>query len=297
MTMLALEIGSAGFAVSRLDDDVDDEDVLRAPAPARGAWQQCREMLLKAAGGQQVTAVGIGSSGPIDMSAGVIAPGDIAEWRAGFGIVEEMRRLFPSAEVRLGIDGVCIALAERNFGAVGQVMDALSISASYHITGGISVGGFAVVGRTGNAGNIGHVLVPGFDELCDCGGRGCVDAVAGGLAAVRFAREQGWTGTTPADLVTAAGTGDEAAVAALTRAGTALGRAIASVAALLDLDLVVVGGVLAQPGSALWQPMQEAVATHARASYLHGLRVVLSPLGEFGVLAGAGVLAVTANQD
>ncbi|WP_019930970.1 ROK family protein [Nocardia sp. BMG111209] len=297
MTMLALEIGAAGFAVSRLDDDVDDDDVLRAPAPNRGAWKQCREMLLAAAAGQEVTSVGIGSSGPIDMSAGVIAPSDIPEWQAGFAIVDETRKLFPAAEVRLGIDGVCISLAERNFGAVGQTMDALSISVSHHVTGGVSVGGFAVVGRTGNAGSIGHVLVPGFDDPCDCGSRGCVDAVAGGVAAIRWSRGRGWSGTTPAELVEAAGAGDETALAALVRAGTALGRAISSVAALMDLDLVVVGGLLAQQGSALWQPMQEAVATHARASYLHGLRVVPSPLGEFGVLAGAGVLAVTAVQD
>jgi glucokinase len=252
--------------------------------------------LLTVAAGADVTALGIAATGPIDMAAGMVAPAEVASWRGGFGITEAAQKAFPGAAVRLALDGVCLALAERNFGSTGGVQDALSISVSRKVVGGIMVGGFVAVGRTGNAGNIGHVLVPGFDEPCSCGGRGCLEAVAGGAAVVRWARENGWAGASLEDLTVAADMGDECAVAALGRAGTALGRAIASVAALLDVDLVVVGGAVAQAGQALWTPLGEAVAAHARLSYLPGLRVVPSKLGEVGILAGAGVLAVTAQR-
>uniref|UniRef100_UPI00245420EA ROK family protein n=1 Tax=Nocardia gipuzkoensis TaxID=2749991 RepID=UPI00245420EA len=89
--------------------------------------------------------------------------------------------------------------------------------------------------------------------------------------------------------------GAPAPAAALDRAGTALGRAVASAAALLDLDLVVLGGSIAEAGPALWKPLGEAVATHARLSFLPGLRVVPSQLGDIALLAGAGILAVTAS--
>ncbi|MGW4719287.1 ROK family protein [Nocardia sp. NPDC004260] len=296
MTVLALEIGSSGFAATRVADDVDTDDIRRIPIPVTGAWDRCQELLLEVAGGGEVTALGIASAGPIDMAAGVIAPSEVPEWRAGFGIVRAARTLFPKAQVPLALDGVCLALAERGFGATSEVMDSLALNVSDRVTGGVVVGGFVLVGRTGNAGHIGHVLVPGFDDRCSCGGRGCLEAVAGGLAVVRWAREQGWAGASVQELLDAAGVGEDIPAAALGRAGTALGRAIASAAALLDLDLVVLGGSLAAAGPALWKPLGEAVATHARVSFLPGLRVIPSQLGDVATIMGAGVLALSGKN-
>ncbi|MGQ4619489.1 ROK family protein [Nocardia sp. R7R-8] len=296
MTVLALEIGSSGFAATRVADDVDTDDIRRSPIPATGAWGRCQDLLLEVAGGGEVTALGIASAGPIDMAAGVIAPPEVPEWRGGFGIVEAARKLFPKAQVPLALDGVCLALAERGFGATSGVMDSLALSVADRITGGVVVGGFVLVGRTGNAGHVGHVLVPGFDDRCSCGGHGCLEAVAGGRAMVRWAREQGWAGASVPELVEAARVGEDIPAAVVGRAGTALGRAIASVAALLDLDLVVLGGLLAGAGPVLWKPLGEAVATHARLSFLPGLRVIPSELGDVATIMGAGVLALSGRN-
>ncbi|MFI6773688.1 ROK family protein [Nocardia sp. NPDC050412] len=296
MTVLALEIGPEGFAVTRVADDAEAEDVRRAPIPSGAAWPTCRDLLLEVAQNQEVTAVGIASSGPVDMAAGVVAPADIPEWRTGFALTEAVQKTFPTALVQLALDGVCLGLAERNFGAASQVMDSLSVSVSSRISAGLMVGGFVVVGRTGNAGHFGHVLVPGFDDLCECGGRGCLEAVASGASILRWARGNGWHGSSVDDLAEAARAGDEIAVAALNRAGTALGRAIASVAPLLDIDLVVLGGSVARSGPALWKPLTAAVATHARLGFLTALRVIPSELENVGILAGAGLLALMAAE-
>lgn len=296
MTMLALEIGSSGFAATRVADEVEVDDVRRIDVPVSGAWDKCRQMLLEVAGGGDVTSLGIASAGPIDMAAGVVAPATVPEWRTGFAIVEAARKLFPLATVQLALDGACFALAERKLGATKSVTEALTITASDHISGGVLVGGFVVVGRTGNAGQIGHVLVPGFDERCSCGGRGCLEAVAGGRSLVQWAKGLGWPGDSLPELIEAARVGEDIPAAALGRAGTALGRAIASVAALLDLDLVVLGGTLAGAGPSVWKPLGEAVATHARLSFLPGLRVIPSQLGEVATLAGASVLALSGQR-
>ena len=71
-------------------------------------------------------------------------------------------------------------------------------------------------------------------------------------------------------LARAAHTGDEIALAALHRAGTALGQAIASASALLDVDHVVVGGGFAQSGPPLWNPLRAALKKHAGLQYLRG---------------------------
>lgn len=290
MTALALRIDAAGFAAGRVDPG-DSGEIHRRAVPTAAAWDSCRELLSEVVAGTEVSTVGIACAGPIDMGAGVVAPTEIRDWRTGFAIVDAVGALFPRATVQLALDGVCLALAERTLGATRGVMDSLAISLSDRICGGITVGGFGVVGRTGNAGNLGHVLVPGSEEPCECGGRGCLEAVAGGVSVLRWARARGWSGDSVAALVTAAAAGQEIPVAALGRAGSAVGQAISSLTAALDIDLAVVSGGLVAAGPALWKPLGEAVASHARLGYLAGLRVVPSELGEDAVLIGAGALA------
>lgn len=296
MTVLALEIGPNRFAAIEIADDVGPEEVREIPNPERQAWERTRDLVLEVAAGRDLTAIGIASAGPIDMSSGVVAPAHVRDWQGGFPLVESVQKLFPGAQVAMALDGVCLSLAERHFGGTREVMDSLSIYISETIIGGAMVGGFVVVGRTGNAGQVGHVLVPGYDDPCACGGRGCLEAVAGGRAMIRWANGQGWPGASVDALVAAAQSGEPVAVSTMERAGTALGRAIASVAALLDIDRVVVGGPVAAKGSALWKPLQNAVAMHARLPSLPGLRALPSELGDLGLLAGAGVLALSTQQ-
>ena len=92
-------------------------------------------------------------------------------------------------------------------------------------------------------------------------------------------------------LALAAAGGDPVAVAAFRRGGRALGLAIVAVAAVCDLELVVVGGGVAQAGELLFAPVREALAEHAGLSYLAGLRVVPAELGTSAGLFGAAALA------
>ncbi|PND53205.1 sugar kinase, partial [Rhodococcus sp. ENV425] len=63
-------------------------------------------------------------------------------------------------------------------------------------------------------------------------------------------------------------------------------------AALVDVDLVVVGGGFAQAGEPMWRPMREAAARHARLPFLTGLEIVPARLAAVGTLTGAGILAL-----
>ncbi|APE36891.1 sugar kinase [Nocardia mangyaensis] len=292
MTVLALEISPDRFAAGRVAPDGSVQDVQAVPVTSRAPWNSCRDLLAEVAAGSEVISVGIGTTGPIDMAAGVAAPPDIAEWQVGFGLVEATHKQFPAATVGMALDGVCAALAEQRHGVLRGVPDALVVSVSSRISGGIIVGGFVAVGRTGNAGNIGHMVMSGYNDLCDCGARGCVQAIASTSAAVRWAEERGWKGEGFAALLAAAGAGDSIAGAAVERMGTVLGQALSSVASLFDVDRVVVGGSAASAGPALWKPLGAAVAAHARIGFLSGLRVVPSQLGDTAVLTGAGLLAL-----
>ncbi|MFE7741896.1 ROK family protein [Nocardia sp. NPDC057455] len=297
MAVLALDIGATKFAAGVVGPGSEVHEVRRVDVPEAGVWEACRGLLLAVAGPEPVGAVGIGAAGPVDARTGVTGPLNIPEWKAGFPVVAAVRELFPDATIRFAIDGACLALAEHRLGALRGVPDALAMTVSSGIGGGIVAGGKVLLGRTGNAGHVGHIVVPGWDTPCGCGGRGCVEAVASGMSSVRWAREQGWSGGTGIQLAADARAGDEIAVAALHRAGTALGAAIASAAALLDVDRVVIGGGFAQSGAPLWDPLRAAVDAHAGLKFLHGLRVELSAITQGATLAGAGVLATERTAD
>ncbi|MEV6323197.1 ROK family protein [Nocardia sp. NPDC051787] len=291
MAVLALDIGATKFAAGVVHPGYEVRDVRRVDVPRTGVWEACRGLLLEVAGAEPVVGVGIGSAGPVDVRTGVTGPLNIPEWKAGFRIVAAVQELFPSAAIRFAMDGACLALAEHRVGALRGVPDALAMTVSSGIGGGLIAGGKVLLGRTGNAGHVGHIVVPGWDTPCGCGGVGCVEAVASGMSSVCWAREQGWPGDTGARLAEDAHAGDGIAIAALHRAGIALGTAIASAAALLDIDRVVIGGGFAQSGAPLWDPLRAAVEKHARLNFLRKLRVEPSRITHGATLVGAGVLA------
>ena len=161
------------------------------------------------------------------------------------------------------------------------------------IGGGLVLDGAPYDGRTGNAGHVGHVVVEPDGVPCTCGGRGCVETVASGPHLARWARENGWDAPPDADakeLADAANRGDPVALQAFRRGTTALAMAIASVAAVCDLDLVVIGGGVAKSGALLFDPLREALTTYAGLDFIRGLRVVPAELGGDAGLVGAAAL-------
>lgn len=89
--------------------------------------------------------------------------------------------------------------------------------------------------------------------------------------------------------------GDEVAVAAMRRAGRALGIAIASATHLCDLELVTIGGGLSQAGELLFGPLEEALREHARMEFARRLRVVPASLGQEAGLIGAAALIIAGD--
>jgi glucokinase len=186
-----------------------------------------------------------------------------------------------------------MALGEQWRGAGRGAQFLLGMVVSTGIGGGLVLDGSPYDGRTGNAGHVGHVVVEPDGAPCTCGGRGCVETVAAGPQMARWAREHGWDAPAEADakeLADAATAGDLVALSAFQRGGAALARMIASVAAVCDLDLVVIGGGVAKSGALLFDPLHEALATYAGLDFIRGLRVVPAELGGDAGLVGAAAL-------
>jgi glucokinase len=232
---------------------------------------------------------GIGSAGPITVADGLVSPLNLPAWR-DYPLRQQVADLVPGLPVSLRMDGECITIAEHWVGAARGENNLMGMVVSTGIGGGLILGGMAVAGPTGNAGHIGHVEVGGFDEPCLCGGTGCVEAVASGPNTVAWARKQGWTGATGEDLAAGYAAGDAIAMAAVKRSGTAIGQAIASATALVDLEVVAIGGGFSHVTPDIFDFVREAIAKRAPFPFVAKVRVIPSGLSGEGPLIGAAAL-------
>lgn len=241
-------------------------------------------------GEAHLAGAGIGSAGPIAGTTGDVSPLNLPAWRdypLGALVADLLPRGLP---VTLRMDGICITLAEIWTGAARGEENVMGMIVSTGVGGGLVLGGHVVTGRSGNAGHIGHVQVAGFVDLCACGARGCLEAVASGPRSVAWARTQGFTGATGEELAAAARAGDAAARAAVKRSAAAVGRAIASASALVDLDVVAIGGGFSHVADDYIDLVQATVADHSDFGFVTSTRVVASALSGEGPLVGAAAL-------
>ncbi|WP_418005829.1 ROK family protein [Mycobacterium sp. PDNC021] len=294
---LALDVGGTKIAAALVDPDGALVHRAQLPTPhadREQVWATVDTLVgaaLGAAAGRPLRGVGVGSAGPIDVSAGTVSPLNISVWQQ-FPLVQRLAER-TGLPVRLAGDVVCLAMGEQWRGAGQGARFLLGMVVSTGIGGGLVLDGAPYLGRTGNAGHIGHVVVDPDGPRCACGGQGCVEAVASGPHLARWAHEHGWDAPADADakaLADAAGRGDPVAVQAFARGADAIAVAIASAAAVCDLDLVVLGGGVANAGEVLFAPLRAALPRYAGLSFLRGLRVVPAALGGDAGLVGAAAL-------
>jgi glucokinase len=176
-----------------------------------------------------------------------VTPLNIPQWR-GF---ELRARLAEATRLPTFVDNdaKALALGEGWVGAAAGVDDYLAMVVSTGVGGGIVLNGRLLDGASGNAGHIGHMVVVPGGRRCVCGARGCLEAEASGTAI-------------------AARTGRPAASAdhlLRTETGVLVGRAVASVANLLDLRLAVVSGSVALGfGAPFFEAAQRELDASAR---------------------------------
>ncbi len=252
----------------------------------------------------QVTAVGIGAPGPLDVEAGVVvAPPNLPGWDR-----VPLKQLIKD---ELGIttflenDANAAALGEHRFGAGRGVGHMIYVTVSTGIGGGLILDGKLYHGVSGMAGEIGHTTVIPYGPRCPCGNRGCLEALASGTAIARQARERVARGapTLIADLsggeperitaklvAEAADQGDVEAQDILAEAMNYLGLGMANLVNLFNPQLIVIGGGMTNIGDALFVPVRRVVGLRALRTPAQAVRVVRAELGDnVGVLGAAAV--------
>jgi len=224
-------------------------------------------------GARSVEVCGIGSGGPMTRGGESVSPLNITSWR-GFPLRGRVAELV-GVPTAVDNDAKALALGEGWIGAATGCDNFIAMVVSTGVGGGIVLDGRLLDGRLGNAGHIGHVVVEPDGRQCTCGGIGCLEAEASGTAIAAI------TGREPAN----------ATPEVIERTGTLVGRAIGSVANLLDLELAVVAGSVALGfGEPFFEAAQREIGRRARMEFSSGTRIEPAGLGAHGPIVGAAAV-------
>jgi transcriptional regulator of PTS gene len=202
-------------------------------------------------------------------------------------------------------DSRAMAYGEFCAGAVEEEKDVLFLNLDYGIGVGILFDGQVYYGKSGYAGEVGHMPIFDNERICHCGKKGCLETEASGWALTRMFREKlaegsssvitSVKGINPDDItmdniIEAALNDDVLAIELIARVGENLGRGIAALINVLNPELVVLGGSLISTGDYLYLPIKTALNKYSLSLVNNDSQLKMSKLGERAGILGACLL-------
>lgn len=201
-------------------------------------------------------------------------------------------------------DSRAMAYGEFCLGAVENEKDVLFLNLDYGIAVGILMGGELYYGKSGYAGEFGHMPVFNNEYICRCGKKGCLETEAAGWALERMFRDKVREGSsslittkiadpdriTMEDIIEAAIADDVLAIELIAQLGDNIGRGIASLINVFNPELVILGGGLLATGDYIGLPIKTAINKYSLSLVNNDTRLVHSKLGEQAGLLGACLL-------
>ena len=275
---LAVDVGGTKLACALVDDRGAVLARDREPTPhgedPEALFAALVGLTERVRAGAEPAACGVGTGGPMTAGGETVSPLNIPAWR-DFPLRSRLAEATGLATY-VDNDAKALALGEGWAGAAAGERNFVAMVVSTGVGGGIVLDGRLLDGADGNAGHIGHVIVEPDGRRCACGARGCLEAEASGP------NIEAATGR-PAT---------EATAEVKARTGRLVGRAVASVANLLDLRLAAVAGSVALGfGEPFFVAAQAELDASARLSFSTGARITPAGLGDAGPLVGAAAVA------
>ncbi len=256
---------------------------------------------------QDVLGLGIGAPGMVNFHTGVIQFAPNLGWRdvqLADGLSREI-----SLPVVIDNDANGAALAEWRFGAGRGTRAMACVTVGTGVGAGIIIDGTVCRGARGYAGEIGHIKTAAGHaaeepRVCTCGGRGCLEMVAGGKAIAERARKKAPEGSlllalagnrrdsiTAKTVFEAARQGDMVSREIVAEAALHLGTSLANLVNLLDLEAVVVGGGVSRAGETLLASLRQVIRENVLPVHAT-LQVRPAELGTEAGVTGAALLVL-----
>ena len=248
-----------------------------------------------------VQGVGIGVPGPVK-SNGVVNRCVNLGW--GIVNVEEELGNLTGLKVKAGNDANVAALGEAWKGGGKNFDDIVMVTLGTGVGGGVILEGKILTGHNGAAGEIGHMHVEDGEELnCNCGGCGCLEQYASATGVVRLANRyiaknsestkmtEFGEDITAKDVFDLAKEGDKGAVAVVEQMSTYLGKAMASIATVVNPQAFIIGGGVSKAGQYLIDAIADVYVKYAFPACREA-KIALAELGNDAGIYGAAALIV-----
>lgn len=298
--VVAADVGASHATVAISDlagtvlaEKTTDLDVALGPVPVL-TWLVEGALQLLADSGRtsaDVAAMGIGVPGPVEHSTGQpVNPPIMPGWDR-FDIPAWVYQHLP-VPVLVDNDVNISALGERAT-AWPAVEHLMFVKVATGIGTGIISDSRLLRGAQGIAGDIGHVQVArGADIPCQCGNRGCLEALASGPAIARALRAQGIEAHTGSDVVDLVKRGNVDAIQAVRQAGRDIGEVLTTCVSVMNPSVIAVGGSMARVGEHLIAGVREVVYTRSTPLATEYLSIVQSVAAQQAAVIGASMLAI-----
>jgi len=284
-----------------LSEEVGGEAVGLDAHAALAAFDRCLKTLFGALAGRRLLGVGVGVSGTVENGNLVSRhfPGSTC-WNH-VPLADDLEKAFGVRPVLVN-DVSAAALGEARSGAWGPDPTLVYFHVGDGIAAGIIIEGRVHRGATGNAGEVGHVIVEPDGPLCYCGNRGCLESVASRNAIVRQCREaleQGvisrvaervgndLSALTLRDILAAARDGDRLAGNLLEKAGAHVGRIAANLVNLLNPSSLVLSGIVEEQDSPYMEALRRTFGATVLPPLRRATRIEFARLGEQACILGA----------
>jgi glucokinase len=297
-TQPAFDLGGTELKAARIAVDGRVHGFTRLPSRASEGEGPLFEAIADAGRRLDVSrgagVVGFGSPGVIHPVGGMIVDRTPnVRLSADFPLRDRLEALF-GRRVAIDNDANCAALAEHVSGAAKGARVSITVTVGTGVGSGIVVDGRVMQGTFGGAGEIGHMPLASDGPRCGCGVVGCAEPLASGSGLLARAREAGLEVDSAREVFESA---DPRAGALIARMVDHLARMLGAATQLLNPDVIVVGGGVAQAGEKLFTPLRAALECYTLASHRKALRVVPAALGEQAGVIGAGLMAWQAERN
>ncbi|ARI76335.1 ROK family protein [Halobacillus mangrovi] len=238
---------------------------------------------------EQVLGIGIGAPGPLDSKQGVITcPPNLPNWHN----VEIVRMLVEIYQIPVLLENDCNAatLAEKWIGASQNNEHFVYLTISTGIGAGIYADGRLISGKSGNAGDIGHIMMDPSYGTCTCGQDGCFEWIASGTAIARQGSEILGRSVTAEEVFTLYRNKDPRVQDCINTIFSVIGAGCTTIVNAFDPEKVVIGGGVSKVGDPLFQAVRSYVRTHALSPSGRETEIVTSGLDQHSGTIGAAAL-------
>ncbi|MCE7058497.1 ROK family protein [Dyadobacter sp. CY343] len=218
----------------------------------------------------------------------------------GVPLVTHLRNHF-RLPICLFNDTKATTIGEHRFGLAVQKSQVLTINIDWGVGLGIIINGEVFNGASGFAGELGHIQVKPDGMLCHCGKIGCLDTITSAMALIRQAKEGIAAGRATiltqivnndldlletSHIIEAVHAGDEFSIDLLSTVGTELGKGLATAVHLFNPEVIIVGGLLAEAGPFISNPIEQAINKYCLSDFKNSLTTHISKLGPKARLLG-----------